>query len=93
MRIAIESDGRTVWVHRGGETIGRFGRFGIDVHSTLQEQMEGASQCKCCTHGPTSSTHWELFKAAMLQYHEVIVGNEYMPIRLQGSAASLDRCI
>ncbi len=78
----IESDGRTVWVHRGAETIGRFGRMGVDVHSTMAEQTEGAGQCKCCTHGLTGWKEWRLFQFAMRQHHGADVGDRWAPDRL-----------
>ena len=36
----IQSDGITVWVHRDGETLARFGKFGIDIHTTLKQQLD-----------------------------------------------------
>jgi hypothetical protein len=53
-----------VWVHcDDGSTVGRFGRAGIDIHTSITEQLAGASQCKLC--GPHTSKGpetWELFR-------------------------------
>lgn len=49
---AIETDGRTVWVHApDGSCIGRFSAFGIDIHKTGSEQMETGTQCLFCVEG------------------------------------------
>lgn len=51
MKAEVKSDGRTVWVNAtSGECLARFGRFGIDVHRTLEAQMAGEGQCLLCTH-------------------------------------------
>ena len=35
-----------VWVHASdGSTVGRFGRMGIDIHTSVTEQMNGAGHC------------------------------------------------
>ena len=51
-QVQVSQDGQTVWVHSAdGSTVGRFSkRFGLDVHRTVTEQLQGASQCLHCTH-------------------------------------------
>ncbi len=51
-QVQISADGGTVWVHvMDGSTVERFSkRFGLDVHTTVTEQIAGASQCLHCTH-------------------------------------------
>lgn len=83
MEYAIESDGITVWVNTGFECIGRFGRMGIDIHRTMDQQMKGGSECLECTHGPVSRLDWERFKEAMLEYYGVAVDDEHMPARFR----------
>jgi hypothetical protein len=57
-----------VWVHcSDGSTVGRFGVFGIDIHNSITEQLEGASQCKLCTHGRVSLNDWITFREKSLE--------------------------
>lgn len=55
---------RRVWVHASdGSTVGRFDvRFGIDIHNTVTEQMEGKSQCLHCTHETPGKAEWAMFR-------------------------------
>lgn len=63
-----------VWIHcSDGSTVGRFGKFGIDLHNSVQEQMQGASQCRLCTHGAPTRTDWELFRAKAKEWWKVDV--------------------
>ena len=52
-----------LWVHCStGETVGRFDtRFGMDIHTTVAEQMKGEGQCLHCTHGKPSKEDFDLF--------------------------------
>ena len=45
-----------LWVHCStGETVGRYDtRFGMDIHTTIDAQMNGADQCLLCTHGKSN---------------------------------------
>ena len=54
---------QTVWVHASsGETVGRFSRrFGMDIHTTVEEQLAGKSQCLHCTQGKPSDEEVKLF--------------------------------
>lgn len=83
MRAHVESDGITVWVNAStGDCIGRFGRNGIDIHRTVQDQMDGKDQCLFCTHAPVTRDEWELFKVKMLELYRVTVTDEHMPERM-----------
>lgn len=55
--------GDTVWVHCStGDTVGRFSvKFGMDIHTTVQEQMAGKSQCLRCTHGKPTHADFKEF--------------------------------
>jgi hypothetical protein len=68
--VQISASGDTVWVHGpDGSTVGRFSRrFGMDVHTTVKKQMEGASQCLACTHGRAGQEQWERF-CVLLEHH------------------------
>ena len=71
----VESDGRTVWVHASdGSTVGRFSTvFGMDVHTTITQQMAGASQCLHCTHSKPSQADWQMFCDLVHQHHGILV--------------------
>lgn len=52
-----------VWVHcSDGSTVGRFGRNGIDMHTTVTEQLAGAGECRLCTHDAVTAEDWSLFR-------------------------------
>lgn len=75
----FETDGKTVWVSsHDGHCIGRFSRFGVDVHQTAEQQMSGSSECLFCTHPPTPPS-WPDFVAAMHQHHGVVVPETLRP--------------
>lgn len=69
--LQLSDTGNTLWVHASdGSTVGRFDkRFGIDLHSTVTEQMAGKSQCLFCTHEPAGLAEWEQFRAGMLKHY------------------------
>jgi len=54
-----------LWIHCStGETVGRFDkRFGIDIHTTIEEQASGAGQCLHCTHGKPTIEDFNYFCA------------------------------
>lgn len=65
LRYVIQlSDSRdAVWVHASdGSTVGRFGKMGIDIHSSITEQLNGAPQCDLCTHGRVTAKEWATFR-------------------------------
>lgn len=59
-RVQVSADGKTVWVHADdGSTVGRFSRvFGMDVHTTVTEQLKGEGQCLRCTHVAPGLGEW-----------------------------------
>lgn len=71
----MSDDGSTVWVHAiDGSTVGRFSkRFGLDIHTTVTQQMAGASQCLHCTHSPPGLNDWLKFCELMLHHHGIEV--------------------
>ena len=73
--IQVSGNLDTVWTTAAdGSCVGRFSkRFGIDVHTTMSEQLEGASQCLFCTHSPTSSDDWETFRRLMSHHYAIPV--------------------
>ncbi|MHC5194807.1 hypothetical protein ACYSUW_13730 [Pseudomonas frederiksbergensis] len=73
--IQISAMRDTVWIHSGqdGSTVGRFGRMGIDLHNTVTEMLQGASQCRLCTHGKPTRSDWALFREKALEFWGVDV--------------------
>ena len=80
-KIQIQSDGITVWIHSGGETIARFGQYGIDIHNTISNQLLGQSQCLSCTHTKTTIQDWREFVKQVKEFYEVVVADSYTPDR------------
>lgn len=74
-QVQVSQDGQTVWVHSAdGSTVGRFSkRFGLDVHRTVTEQLQGASQCLHCTHEPPTHADWVLFCHLMREHFGIQV--------------------
>jgi hypothetical protein len=71
---AVRSDGVTVWVDTvAGFTVGRFSRFGIDVHTA------DASGCIDCTHTKPGPREWVRFQNGMAAHHGIDVGEEHRP--------------
>jgi hypothetical protein len=76
----ILSNGRTVWANSGetGACLGRFSRFGIDIHHDIAEQDE-KGQCLHCTHTEPTLEDWDVFKEKMKEHFDVVVTNEHRP--------------
>lgn len=74
-QVQVNHDGSIVWVHANdGSTVGRFSkRFGIDVHTTATQQLEGSPQCLHCTHSPGTASDWELFCDPLNAHHLITV--------------------
>jgi uncharacterized protein (DUF736 family) len=63
-----------VWIHASdGSTVGRFGKFGVDLHNTVSEQMNGAPECRLCTHGKVTENDWNLFREKAKEFWGVSV--------------------
>lgn len=80
--IDITSDGRTVWVNTSAGCIGRFGKAGIDIHRSMNDQA-AKGECLFCTHGPTTKQDWTTFVEKMNEFYGVLVGPEHMPDRFR----------
>lgn len=60
---------KAVWVHASdGSTVGRFGRMGIDIHTSITEQMAGSPECRLCTHAQVSEEDWSLFRSKAKEF-------------------------
>lgn len=66
---------RRVWVHASdGSTVARFDtRFGMDIHTTVSEQMAGASQCLHCTHSRPTQKDWKVFREKIHHHFGVLI--------------------
>jgi len=63
-----------VWIHASdGSTVGRFGKMGVDLHNTVTEQLQGAPECRLCTHGAVSKEDWILFVSKAKEFWGVDV--------------------
>lgn len=83
MQHEIQADSRTVWVNGAdGSNLGRFSRWGVDIHTTIAAQMNGAGQCLACTGGHTKMSDWRDFQHGMLEHHGVTVPDDAMPVFL-----------
>lgn len=82
MRHIIESDGITVWVNGEGSLLGRFGRFGIDIHKPIEEQATNG-ECLYCTHAATTAADWDTFVAKMKELYGIKVPEKYKPNRFR----------
>ncbi|MCQ8279836.1 hypothetical protein NFI95_15435 [Acetobacteraceae bacterium KSS8] len=83
----VDSDGKTVWVHASdGSCVGRFSRFGIDLHTTITEQMNGASECLDCTHEKPGLVEWRRFQRGTLDHYGIMVADDHMPRFLASNA-------
>jgi len=74
-QVQVSATGDTVWVHAlDGSTVGRFSkRFGLDVHTTVTEQLAGAGQCLNCTHEPAGIAEWKIFRELMQKHYQIHV--------------------
>jgi len=81
--VEISNDSVTVWVNTEASNIGRFGRYGIDVHTTLDAQLQGASECLACTHGPTHLAEWRRFQLLMLEHYGIEITDRHIPQRIK----------
>jgi hypothetical protein len=78
--VEIIADGRTVWINGlDGMCLGRFSRFGVDVHKDFLGQALSGHQCLDCKAGANTKDDWEYFKRSMLAHYRVVVGDEHMP--------------
>lgn len=80
--IQVSACGKTVWVHSDdGSTVGRFSKtFGMDVHTTVPEQLAGASQCLHCTHQAPTQEEWLKFCELMQQHYGITVPTDLIRI-------------
>lgn len=75
----VTSDGKTVWVnHITGMCLGRFSRFGIDIHKDFAGQM-AVGQCLDCKMGPTTEDDWNHFIAGMKNHYGVVIAKKHRP--------------
>lgn len=84
-RVEVEhevcSNTQTVWVNSGltGCSLGRFGKFGIDIHHDVAEQMQSGEHCLGCTHTTPTVQDWYHFVSEMKRVYGVVVDEEHRP--------------
>jgi hypothetical protein len=78
----VVSDGRTVWINSSdtGHCLGRFSRWGIDVHQEIDPQGKREERdCIDCTHAKPTMAEWRRFVEGMKEHHSVMVDEHYRP--------------
>jgi hypothetical protein len=91
MDYEIKSDKLVVWVNVENELIGRFSKFGIDIHTTVEDQFSGKGECLDCTHSFTGMSEWHRFQNGMKRFYNVIVSDEHMPEFLKKEISNCKR--
>ena len=73
--VEVSACANTVWVHASdGSTVGRFSKhFGMDIHRSIGQQLEGQGQCLHCTHEKPSGADWAEFCELMMKHFDVVV--------------------
>lgn len=72
--VIISSCGLKLWVNskKDGSCIARFDkRFGMDIHRTGTEMMEGKGECLYCSHEKPTSADWETFRKKVFEAYDV----------------------
>jgi hypothetical protein len=73
-QIQVSADGGTVWVNDAYSCLGRFSKtFGMDVHRSMEDQLNGAGQCLHCTHTAAGLAEWHQFVELMHLHFGVTV--------------------
>jgi len=81
--LQLADNRNAVWIHASdGSTVGRFGVKGVDLHTTVTEQLNGASQCRLCTHGEATIEDWQLFRDKALEWWGVEVPEDAFDVKL-----------
>lgn len=76
----VFTDGTTVWVNADdGMSIGRFSRFGVDVHRDAAGQEATGRQCLACIHDLPAHEGWEAFKSALLAHYGLAIDDSFRP--------------
>lgn len=76
----ILTDGMTVWVNsQSGMCIGRFSKFGVDVHNDLEIQENGGVQCLDCCHDLPHPEAWDRFVSSMQRHYDIALSEDLRP--------------
>lgn len=76
----IFTDGRTVWVNGAdGMCIGRYSRFGVDVHNDAEGQVATGKQCLECVHDLPPDQAWDRFRDAMRRHWAIEIDEALRP--------------
>ena len=71
--IQVSTCGNTLWINaEDGSSIARFSkRFGMDVHNSTTDQLEGKPQCLHCTHIKPTLKDWITFRQKILEHFNI----------------------
>lgn len=84
-------DHQTVWVNADdGMAVGRFSKFGVDVHHDAETQMRLGTQCLACVHDFPPAEGWQVFVDKMEEHYGVRVPDDARPDFAQPAAPELD---
>ncbi len=80
--VRLSEDRKTVWVDAlDGSTVGRFSTvFGMDVHRSATDMLEGKGQCLHCTHSKPTQDDWLQFCELMVKHHGIQVDSTLITI-------------
>jgi len=80
----------TVWIHASdGVTVGRFGKFGIDIHNSMEVQLETGVQCLLCTHRPVTINDWRIFREKANELWSIDIPHNAFSIKLLKSNTNI----
>ncbi len=77
-QIEVSGNGVTVWIH-APDTARPWGdsqKFGMDIHTSLTEQLEGAAECLHCTHTKPKEEDWVLFCNLIHKHYGITVSKD-----------------
>lgn len=70
----------TIWINADdGMCVGRFSRFGVDVHHDAETQLWTGAQCLACVHDAPPDEGWEIFLEKMWRHYELEIPGDIRP--------------
>lgn len=74
------SDGKTVWLNADdGTSVGRFSKWGVDVHHDAEAQLRLGTQCLACVHDLPPAEGWEVFVDKISKHYGVTISEAARP--------------
>lgn len=83
-QVLVEPNRRRLWVNASdGSAVARFNvRFGIDIHNSATDQLNGAPECLYCTHEQPSLADWDEFRARVKLLYGVVLAQDDIDVTL-----------